>query len=219
MRCQRMRAAAAGRTRGFPRWAVHCGDRAASSFCCLSFALRVGACFPQHAAIRRQARCADSAILTRHQPLLLAPNLQHRTASGKMAAFVTVAPVDAFFGCCRLSKGVSGAARAVCDCQSGFALGGLRAPASANDEAPAPVRARVRALCAARRTVAQARARSARAQAEQTCERSNCPAAPPRASALGPVLRAFSLLGGMDRAAACPCGCLLALERGRVKPS
>ena len=56
-------------------------------------------------------------------------------------AFVTVAPLDAHFGLCRVSRSLSGAARGSCDCKA-FSLGGVRsAPAVGSDEAPAKVRA------------------------------------------------------------------------------
>lgn len=58
-----------------------------------------------------------------------------------MAAFVTVAPVDAFFGTCRYSAAVGGAHVGVCDCKA-FSRGGVfAAPTASADEAPSKVRA------------------------------------------------------------------------------
>ena len=69
-----------------------------------------------------------------------------------MAAFVTVAPLNAFFGTCRYSAAVGGCARAQCDCKA-FSRGGVfAAPKTGSaDEAPSKVRlARARAPVDAR---------------------------------------------------------------------
>ena len=57
-----------------------------------------------------------------------------------MAAFVSVAPVNAYFGTCRLSQAVGKCSRVSCDCQA-FSRGGVRAaPTASADEAPFKVR-------------------------------------------------------------------------------
>ena len=84
----------------------------------------------------RARRCCHVSKPT-SRPSTLLPRLQ---TSRKMAAFVTVAPVNAYFGTCRLPLAVGRCTRSACDCQA-FSRGGVRAapPASA-DEAPSKVR-------------------------------------------------------------------------------